>query len=281
MTDPNLVLIRGLPGSGKSTLAQELVTMGYVHFEADMFLTVNGIYHFDFKQLELAHEWCEDQARAALTEGKNVVVSNVFCNSWSFFPYVDIAKSCGLKNIKIIHLTENWGDIRGTPIESIEAMSYGWNDNIFSISDLGIEILMTTSVADLLTGKFLAKDAVLPDHSSRRKAIDAVIEYATVNPRIERPDYPKIAHGAGLHEHAIVLAICELFQTDKIQRSQIVDAEFQGHHCDQFKMVMTSLDKYVTLREVREAMETLTGSTLDYVQSCITMHDLQNRKDHG
>jgi adenylylsulfate kinase-like enzyme len=40
-----VILVRGLPGSGKSTLAKNMD--GYLHFEADIYLEIDGIYVYD------------------------------------------------------------------------------------------------------------------------------------------------------------------------------------------------------------------------------------------
>jgi len=81
-----LVLIRGLPGSGKSTAANSLIEHGYVHFEAVMQLMKNGLYKFNYDNLDSAHETFENKIEQALLENKKVVVSNVFSTVYNTFP---------------------------------------------------------------------------------------------------------------------------------------------------------------------------------------------------
>ena len=85
---PRLVLIRGVPGSGKSTRARNF--KGYVHFEADMYFTKDGVYSFDPDLLPAAHQWCIQKTRETLEQGSKVVVSNVFANAWEIKPYVEL-----------------------------------------------------------------------------------------------------------------------------------------------------------------------------------------------
>ena len=49
-----IVLIRGLPGTGKTTLAKTME--GYAHFEADIFLEVDGVYVYDPSRIKAAHD---------------------------------------------------------------------------------------------------------------------------------------------------------------------------------------------------------------------------------
>ena len=66
-----VVIIRGLPGSGKSTLAKSMVD--YLHFEADMYLEINGEYVYDASKIKQAHDWCVASAKNALEKGANAM----------------------------------------------------------------------------------------------------------------------------------------------------------------------------------------------------------------
>lgn len=114
-----LVLIRGLPGSGKSTLAREME--GYIHFEADMFLEINGVYLFDASKVKDAHDWCVASAKKALEQGLNVVVSNTFVKIWELQRYIDLGFS-----FKIYELQGKWINIHGVPNDKVEIMARGW-----------------------------------------------------------------------------------------------------------------------------------------------------------
>ena len=82
-----VVIIRGLPGSGKSTLAKSMVD--YLHFEADMYLEINGEYVYDASKIKQAHDWCVASAKNALEKGANVVISNTFVKLWEIQRYID------------------------------------------------------------------------------------------------------------------------------------------------------------------------------------------------
>jgi adenylate kinase family enzyme len=114
-----IVLIRGLPGSGKTTLATRMG--GYVHFEADMFLEVNGCYVYDAKKVPKAHDWCVASAKAALENGQNVVVSNTFAKVWELERYINLGFP-----FRIIEATGHWPNLHGVPDEKIAMMKARW-----------------------------------------------------------------------------------------------------------------------------------------------------------
>jgi predicted kinase len=116
----SLTLIRGLPGSGKSTMAQ---SMGITHFEADMFFMKDGQYQFDHTKIKEAHEWCQNQTKEALDRGEQVVVSNTFVKKWEMQPYYDMCR-----DVSIITLTGNYGNIHGVPEEVVERMRSNWEN---------------------------------------------------------------------------------------------------------------------------------------------------------
>lgn len=122
-----IVLIRGLPGSGKSTLARKME--GHLHFEADMFLEVDGMYIYDASKVRAAHEWCEASAKKALEEGKSVVISNTFVKLWELQRYIELGFP-----FKVIELKGKWSNVHGVPQDKIKIMARGWEELSPSLS---------------------------------------------------------------------------------------------------------------------------------------------------
>lgn len=114
----HIVLVRGLPGSGKSTYALSLFSQGYAHFEADMFLIVNGQYVYDKSKIGSAHDWCFSTAKAALENGRNVVVSNTFLKKWEMQRYIEIGYP-----FKVVEMNGEWKSIHGVPQATIDSMA--------------------------------------------------------------------------------------------------------------------------------------------------------------
>ena len=123
MTDMfKLVLLRGLPGSGKSTIARSFIPHNFVHLETDMyFINSVGEYKFDPAKLSEYHNRCMYDTYTALSEGRNVVVSNTFTQKWELLPYFDIARKYNI--IPTVILAQgNFGNIHNVPENKIEAM---------------------------------------------------------------------------------------------------------------------------------------------------------------
>lgn len=116
-----LVLIRGLPGSGKSTMAKDLVTQGYLHFEADMFFEVDGHYQYDASRIREAHSWCQQMTRQALAKGLKVVVSNTFTQLREMEPYRSMTQ-----NVLVVEANGKWKNVHGVPAEMLEKMAQRW-----------------------------------------------------------------------------------------------------------------------------------------------------------
>jgi predicted kinase len=117
----DIVLIRGLPGSGKTTAAKSMY--GYKHFEADMYLEVDGVYVYDVAKVKAAHDWCVASAKKALEDGLNAVVSNTFIKLWEMQRYIDLGFP-----FRIIEMSESYQNIHGVPEDKIEMMKNGWQE---------------------------------------------------------------------------------------------------------------------------------------------------------
>lgn len=95
-----LIIIRGASGSGKSTFAKTIAStfkdagVRVIVVEADdYFYNESGEYNFDPKQLQDAHNWCQDRAETAMMGGIDVViVSNTNTSCWEYEPYIEMAK---------------------------------------------------------------------------------------------------------------------------------------------------------------------------------------------
>lgn len=126
---PKLILIRGLPGSGKSTLAKNMArTLGYQHYEADMYFTKNnGSYEFNPELLPDAHHWCKNKACVALCKGQSVIVSNTFVRKWEMIQYNNIAADTGAELI-ILEAKGDWENVHNVPQETIERMRKNWEN---------------------------------------------------------------------------------------------------------------------------------------------------------
>lgn len=118
----DLILCRGLPGSGKSAVARALAMVGYVHFEADMFFYVDGIYRYDRRWIQDAHEWCKRKTREALRRGERVVVSNTFTRLSEMAPYCVM----GANAVRVIEATGRWENRHGVSKEQVQRMSARW-----------------------------------------------------------------------------------------------------------------------------------------------------------
>ena len=114
-----VILIRGLPGSGKSTLAKNMD--GYFHFEADLYLEIDGRYVYDATKVRDAHDQCVASAKAALEQGKNIAVSNTFVKLWEMERYTDLGFP-----FRIIEMKNNWPNVHGVPEDRIEIMRKGF-----------------------------------------------------------------------------------------------------------------------------------------------------------
>jgi len=101
-TKPTLYLIRGVSGAGKSTFAESLKGNNTLHFEADMWFSLEGEYNFKASLLWQAHIWCKNKTRWALIKGYNVIVSNTSTTEAEVKVYQDIAKEYNANFVSLI-----------------------------------------------------------------------------------------------------------------------------------------------------------------------------------
>lgn len=118
-----LIVIRGIPGSGKSTLARKLLAEGTadVHFEADMFFELNSAYKFQPEKIGAAHQWCQNQVKAALAAGKNVIVSNTFVKKWEMEAYVKYAAENSIP-VELHICRGEYQNVHGVPTDKVQQM---------------------------------------------------------------------------------------------------------------------------------------------------------------
>jgi len=124
-----LYIIRGLSGSGKSTYANKLQkeypTLS--HYEADMYFYKNGVYEFDPKRLNLAHQWCYNSTEKDIKEGKSVIVSNTFTQLWEMEKYIKLARKYDT-DLVIYKTIGNYQNIHNVPQEALDKMKARWED---------------------------------------------------------------------------------------------------------------------------------------------------------
>ena len=123
MKDENLqlIVVRGIPGSGKSTAAKKLEDKGFVHVENDMYFMRDGKYKFDIDQAKDAANWCYDYADRCLSDGDNVVVSNVFVTIRSINRYKTLAKKHNAE-FKVFRMSGNFKNLHDVPEKVFNSM---------------------------------------------------------------------------------------------------------------------------------------------------------------
>ena len=102
-------------------MAKEMVANGYVHFEADMFFTVDGTYASNPSRIQDPHTWCQRMARQALKEGRRVVVSNTFTRLREMEPY-----QCMVDRVHVLEACGRWQNTHGVPAEMVDRMAQRW-----------------------------------------------------------------------------------------------------------------------------------------------------------
>lgn len=148
-----LIMIRGLPGSGKSTLARDLIQRGVAdcHCEADhYFYDQQGQYNWDPTVIMDAHDWCGNQVKMALGQGRRVIVSNTSLRLRDVRAYVEIAEHLGCLPLKIVTMHGEYGSVHGVPEETMEKMRLRFADDDAIQKRFGGDVELI-SLANLLT----------------------------------------------------------------------------------------------------------------------------------
>ncbi|SQD77007.1 AAA family ATPase [Moritella yayanosii] len=125
---PCLLIIRGIPGSGKSTLAQHYMQSipDAVHCEADhYFINKQGQYCYDGRKIKRAHEFCQQNMRNALSQGKSVIVSNTSIRLWELTALLDIAASYDITP-HIIHCRGQFTSMHNVPADIVARMALSY-----------------------------------------------------------------------------------------------------------------------------------------------------------
>lgn len=128
---PMLIIIRGISGSGKSTLSERLNREigNFIHLEADMFFyDENGIYCFDIKKLKEAHNWCLNETRKNLLEGKQVIVSNTFTMMWEMYSYLELVKEINNVKLRVIKMETEYQNTHNVPEQIVKSMKERFED---------------------------------------------------------------------------------------------------------------------------------------------------------
>ena len=130
-----ITLIRGISGCGKTTVAQQLALGGCRKLLAadDFFISDDGEYVFNPRELPYAHEWCREEAEAAIQAGLHVIVHNTFTQRWEMEPYLQLANKYGVR-VTVISLFDGGctneelasRNVHGVPLEGIASMRERW-----------------------------------------------------------------------------------------------------------------------------------------------------------
>lgn len=93
-----------------------------------MFFTkADGTYVFDGAQLKEAHAWCQSQVEKALSQGRNVVVSNTFTRWFEMEPYLKLASKYAA-SVQVIETKGRFQNTHNVPDEAICRMQDRWEN---------------------------------------------------------------------------------------------------------------------------------------------------------
>jgi predicted kinase len=120
----HLYIIRGPSGAGKTTFAKMLLrySLADLHYEADMWrFDKHYVYCYDAAKNDEIHAECLDEARAALAQGFDVVVSNTFVTLAQLQPYLDMVEAGG-HGVTVIRVEGAFPNVHGVSEEVVKKM---------------------------------------------------------------------------------------------------------------------------------------------------------------
>ena len=138
-SNPKIVyILRGISGSGKSSLSQKLGAGGAI-FSTDDYFMQSGSYNFDASKFGEAHQWNQQRAIKAMSEGISpIVIDNTHTEAWEAKPYVAAALQYGYQ-VEFAEPDTPWKfnaeelarrNKHGVPLERIQQMLKQWQPNI-------------------------------------------------------------------------------------------------------------------------------------------------------
>jgi predicted kinase len=119
-------IMRGISGAGKSTYVKN----NYPHAivcSADSHFMKDGVYKFNPKELNNAHNSCFVKFRDAVTNSEPlVIVDNTNTRIWEFEKYLQLAKELGY-SVEVIRLNPDCSlaasrNVHGVPQHAVESM---------------------------------------------------------------------------------------------------------------------------------------------------------------
>jgi NEDD4-binding protein 2 len=133
-------IMRGLPGSGKSYLANQLSKEDdSIVLSTDNFFMKNGEYHFNPKELGVAHKWNQQQVEESMKNGRTlIIIDNTNTQAWEAREYVKLALKYDYV-IAFVEVNTWWAkdvnecakrNTHNVPINSIKAMLNRWEENL-------------------------------------------------------------------------------------------------------------------------------------------------------
>jgi len=102
-------------------------------------------------------------------------------------------------------------------------------------------------------------------------AAAAVLQFVQQHGRITRQDYATLAAEADCKEETISFAVSSLFENQKLALRQVVDDDEQRRIAPFLEQAVSAAGGTTRLRPIKEALDALTQTAVDYVQLRIAL----------